>query len=359
MIMTRLLSHAIAVLLLCVSIVAMSAYCDDLAQITKVVSKVSGAYEDVVISTSRAVEPKLVTLSSPNRLALVFPNTTLCSAISLEGKTPLIKSIQAVQLDWNTAYVIVEPGEKLNYVYAGYSGSNMFILEFSKAAYWSIKTIAPSSEEPQAGTPVRPSKAVRESMECVIFPTRVVMVTSEVKKISAATSGKSAKTFKKGRENKVAMVIRGGRFMKAKNFELPDQDGKIHRLVDYRGRWLVLYFYPKDFTSGCTTQACSYRDFIAEIRAKGAEVVGVSMDTVESHKKFHDQYHLNFDILSDPDGVVVKDYGIYSLIGNAAVAKRTTFLIDPSGDIVKTYENVDPTKDARNILADLGSEIPK
>lgn len=141
--------------------------------------------------------------------------------------------------------------------------------------------------------------------------------------------------------------------MKAKDFSLPDQNGKSHRLADYLGKWLVLYFYPKDFTPGCTAQACSYRDFISEIRAKGAEVVGISMDTVVSHRKFYDQNHLNFDILSDPDGTVVKDYGVYALMGNAAIAKRTTYLIDPKGEVVKTYENVDPSKDARNILDDL------
>jgi thioredoxin-dependent peroxiredoxin len=141
--------------------------------------------------------------------------------------------------------------------------------------------------------------------------------------------------------------------MKAKSFTLPDQNGKTHRLDDYRGKWLVLYFYPKDFTSGCTAQACSYRDFISEIRAKGAEVVGVSMDSVDSHKKFYDQYHLNFDILSDDKGLVVKDYGLFMGVGSVGVAKRTTYLIDPQGEIVKTYENVDPSKDATNILADL------
>ena len=141
--------------------------------------------------------------------------------------------------------------------------------------------------------------------------------------------------------------------MKAKSFSLPDQNGKTHKLEDYRGKWLVLYFYPKDFTSGCTAQACSYRDFISEIRAKGAEVVGVSMDSVDSHKKFYDQYHLNFDILSDDRGLVVRDYGIFAGLGSVGVAKRTTYLIDPQGEIVKTYENVDPSSDATNILADL------
>ena len=147
--------------------------------------------------------------------------------------------------------------------------------------------------------------------------------------------------------------------MKAKSFTLPDQNGQVHKLEDYQGKWLVLYFYPKDFTSGCTAQACSYRDFIAEIRAKGAEVVGVSLDSVDSHKKFYDQYHLNFDILSDDKGVVVRDYGIFAGVGKLGVAKRTTYLIDPQGEIVKTYENVDPSHDATNILADLDSLAAK
>ncbi|MDD5594153.1 MAG: peroxiredoxin [Candidatus Margulisbacteria bacterium] len=141
--------------------------------------------------------------------------------------------------------------------------------------------------------------------------------------------------------------------MKAKSFSLPDQNGQPHKLKDYEGKWLVLFFYPKDFTPGCTTQVCSYRDFIAEIRAKGAEVIGISMDSVESHKKFYDQHHLNFDILSDEKGEVVKDYGVFMGFAKVGVAKRTTFLIDPQGEIVKTYENVDPSQDATNILADL------
>ncbi|MFA6170767.1 MAG: peroxiredoxin [Candidatus Margulisiibacteriota bacterium] len=143
--------------------------------------------------------------------------------------------------------------------------------------------------------------------------------------------------------------------MKAQDFNLPDQNGKNHQLADYAGKWLVLYFYPKDFTSGCTAQACSYRDFITEIRGKGAEVVGISKDSVESHKKFYDQNHLNFDILSDENGEVIKKYGVFVGVGPVGVAKRTTFLIDPQGEIKKVYENVDPTKDARNILADLES----
>ena len=146
--------------------------------------------------------------------------------------------------------------------------------------------------------------------------------------------------------------------MKAKDFKLSDQNGVFHTLADYRGKWLVMFFYPKDFSPGCTTQVCSYRDFISEIKAKGAEVVGVSMDSVESHKKFHDEHHLNFDILSDEAGMAVKTYGV--TIGNYGlikIAKRTTFLIDPNSEIIKTYEDVDPTKDARNILTDLEALI--
>lgn len=141
--------------------------------------------------------------------------------------------------------------------------------------------------------------------------------------------------------------------MKAHDFKLLDQNGKEHKLSDYSSKWLVLYFYPKDFTSGCTKQACSYRDFIAEIRAKGAEVVGVSKDSVESHKKFYSENHLNFDILSDEKGELIREYGIFQGVGAVGVAKRTTFLIDPAGEIAKTYENVDPSKDATNILKDL------
>jgi len=147
--------------------------------------------------------------------------------------------------------------------------------------------------------------------------------------------------------------------MKAQNFKLPDQNGQSHQLADYAGKWLVLFFYPKDFSPGCTTQVCSYRDFIAEIRAKGAEVLGVSLDSVESHKKFHDEHNLGFDILSDPSGEVAQRYGVAIVAGTTRYAKRTTFLIDPRGEIIKTYENVDPTKDASNILKDLEETTKK
>lgn len=137
------------------------------------------------------------------------------------------------------------------------------------------------------------------------------------------------------------------------NFDLPDQNGLHHKLKDYRGKWLILYFYPKDFTPGCTAQACSYRDFISEIRGKGAEVVGVSMDSAESHKKFYEEHHLNFNILSDEKSEVAKAYNVLGGLGPVHFVKRTTFLIDPSGEIRKVYENVDPSKDAVNILRDL------
>jgi peroxiredoxin Q/BCP len=143
--------------------------------------------------------------------------------------------------------------------------------------------------------------------------------------------------------------------MKAQDFNLADQNGKMHKLSDYSGKWLVLYFYPKDFTPGCTKQACTYRDFISEIRAKGAEVVGVSRDSVESHRKFYQEHHLNFDILSDEKGETIKKYGVFKGVGPVGLAKRTTFLIDPEGEIKKVYENVDPSKDATNILNDLKS----
>lgn len=144
----------------------------------------------------------------------------------------------------------------------------------------------------------------------------------------------------------------------APDFSLPDQDGKFHNLKDYAGKWLVLYFYPKDDTPGCTTEACSFRDereLIAELGK--AEVVGVSKDSVASHKKFADKYSLNFTILSDESTQTMKAYGAWaekSLYGKKYMGViRSTVIIDPNGNIVKTYPKVDPKKHAAEIIKDL------
>lgn len=144
----------------------------------------------------------------------------------------------------------------------------------------------------------------------------------------------------------------------APSFELPDQDGQMHALEDYRGRWLVLYFYPKDDTPGCTTEACQFRDMKTEIE-KVASLVGISTDSVQSHKEFSTKYHLNFPILSDPSHEVLEQYHSWGLkkykdkeyVGTS----RNTFLISPTGEIIKEYLGVDPQTHAEEILKDLQS----
>lgn len=144
----------------------------------------------------------------------------------------------------------------------------------------------------------------------------------------------------------------------APDFTLPDQNGKHHSLKDYAGNWLVLYFYPKDDTPGCTTEACAFRDereLIAELG--NAEIVGVSKDSVASHKKFAEKYKLNFTILSDESTEVLKAYGAWTekgMFGKKYMGvTRSTVIIDPAGNIVKTYPNVDPINHAAEIIKDL------
>lgn len=127
------------------------------------------------------------------------------------------------------------------------------------------------------------------------------------------------------------------------DFSLSDQDGNIRTLADYKGKWVLLYFYPKDFTSGCTVEACSIRDNFHE-QCKLATVLGVSADSIESHKKFAEQYNLPFHLLSDPERTLIASYG---------VTKRTSFLIGPSGHIAKIYETVSPATHAAQVLDDL------
>ncbi len=138
--------------------------------------------------------------------------------------------------------------------------------------------------------------------------------------------------------------------MKAADFTLPDQNGNTHSLKDYAGKWLVLYFYPEDDTSGCTTEACNFRDareIIAQLDS--TEVVGISKDTVESHKKFVDKYNLNFTLLSDTDHKTMTAYDSWGIL----MAKRNTFIINPDGEIVKEYRGVEPNDHAAEIIEDL------
>jgi peroxiredoxin Q/BCP len=131
--------------------------------------------------------------------------------------------------------------------------------------------------------------------------------------------------------------------MKAHDFSLQDQDGKTWTLGDFRGKWLVLYFYPKDDTPGCTTEACSLRDARDTLAEMGAEVVGVSKDSVSSHEKFKAHHGLNFTLLSDPEGTTIEVYGAWGkkMFGREGILRKT-FIISPDGDIVKTFGRVTP-----------------
>ena len=142
----------------------------------------------------------------------------------------------------------------------------------------------------------------------------------------------------------------------AKEFSLLDQDGNTQSLADYQGKWLVLYFYPKDDTPGCTAEACNFRDTRADIE-KLASVVGISKDSVASHKKFSEKYQLNFTLLSDPDHAVIEAYNSWApkkFMGKEYMGtSRNTFIINPESMIVKEYIGVDPKEHAAQIIADL------
>ena len=139
----------------------------------------------------------------------------------------------------------------------------------------------------------------------------------------------------------------------APDFELKDQDGEIHAIEDYRGKWVALYFYPKDGTPGCTTEACEFRDNIFAFRDKDCQILGVSLDDEESHKEFSEKHGLPFPLLADTDGATAEAYGVKSRMLGFTVAKRQTFLIDPDGNVARHYENVDPDTHSQEILADL------
>ncbi len=136
-------------------------------------------------------------------------------------------------------------------------------------------------------------------------------------------------------------------------FNLQDQNGEWHQLSDYHGQWLAVYFYPRDDTPGCTTEACNFRDNIYAFKAIGAAIIGISVDDVESHKKFSDKYKIPFTILADEDSDTAAAYGVlrdYKLI---KLASRQSFLLDPEGKIAKHYVDVDPDTHTDQVLADI------
>jgi peroxiredoxin Q/BCP len=136
----------------------------------------------------------------------------------------------------------------------------------------------------------------------------------------------------------------------APEFKLQDQAGKWHSLADYRGKWVALYFYPKDDTPGCTTQACSFRDNVFAFDKEGAVILGVSVDDVASHKAFAEKHGLPFTLLADADKSVTRSYGVLKNYGVMEVARRDTFIIDPQGRIAKHYESVDPKDHSKLVL---------
>ena len=140
---------------------------------------------------------------------------------------------------------------------------------------------------------------------------------------------------------------------KAPNFTLSDQNSIQHQLSDYEGSWVILYFYPKDDTPGCTTQACDFRDAVKRIIASKSNVFGVSLDSVESHKRFADKNNLPFSLLSDESGEVSEAYDSLNNFMSFKSAKRNTFIIDPDGKVAKIYLSVKPSTHSQMVLNDL------
>ena len=142
--------------------------------------------------------------------------------------------------------------------------------------------------------------------------------------------------------------------IKAPDFSLPDQNGRIHSLTDYKGQKVILYFYPKDNTSGCTKQACGFAERSPQFREKGAVILGVSKDSVASHKKFEEKYGLPFTLLSDTELEVIKAYDVWKEKKNYGKVTmgvvRTTYLIDETGTIVRAMDNVKAADNPQEML---------
>jgi len=139
----------------------------------------------------------------------------------------------------------------------------------------------------------------------------------------------------------------------APDFSLPDQHDKQHALREYRGKWLVLYFYPRDDTPGCTKEACAFRDDLNQLGEMNAQVVGISVDDGYSHAAFAEKYHLPFPLLSDKNGAVADSYGALMNLTVIKLACRYTYLIDPQGNLAKIYLSVETSRHSQEIIADL------
>ena len=141
---------------------------------------------------------------------------------------------------------------------------------------------------------------------------------------------------------------------KATDFELPEQNGELHRLSDYAGKKVILYFYPKDSTAGCTKQACGFSERYPQFSEKGAVILGVSKDSVASHKKFEEKYGLRFTLLADPERKVIEAYDVWKEKKNCGKVSmgvvRTTYLIDENGIIRKANDKVKAAEDPENML---------
>lgn len=144
----------------------------------------------------------------------------------------------------------------------------------------------------------------------------------------------------------------------APDFKLQDQKSNWHTLSDYKGDYLVLYFYPKNFTPGCTDEVCAFRDDIHQLKKAGAKVVGVSLDDVKSHAEFSEKYSVPFPLLSDAKQEAARAYGVLTSKLGFSYARRETFLIGPDGTVVKRYRDVDPKDNVRQVLVDLAAAKP-
>jgi len=148
---------------------------------------------------------------------------------------------------------------------------------------------------------------------------------------------------------------------KAPEFELTDSYGKTHKLSDFSGKSIVIYFYPKDDTPGCTKEACSFRDSYAQFKQAGVEIIGISPDSEKSHIKFTEKYDLPFLLLSDPDHKVCEAFGVWGLkkyMGREYEGVfRTTFIINPAGEIGRVFENVKPADHSQEVIDALASSL--